>query len=155
MFFRKILFSLISVFKCKNQHIKGKIKFSKLIKHSKNEQAVKVYGKADDVVCTMHSGGTSGQPKIIELTNQAFNDLSVSLEKMYTRKIRGGGSEFSLVALPIFHAYGLGVSVHTCLTNQYSLILVPKFKPKTFNNLIRRYNVTFFAGVPVMFKKND
>ena len=72
---------------------------------------------------------------------------------MYTRKIRGGGSEFSLVALPIFHAYGLGVSVHTCLTNQYSLILVPKFKPKTFNNLIRRYNVTFFAGVPVMFKK--
>ena len=51
------------------------------------------------------------------------------------------------------HAYGLGVSVHTCLTNQYSLILIPKFKPKTFNNLIRSYNVTFFAGVPIMFKK--
>lgn len=153
VFFRKAVFSLISIFKCSGHHLKGKHKFSKLIKHSKNEQAVKVYGKADDVVCTMHSGGTSGQPKIIELTNYAFNDLSVSLEKMYTRKIRGGGSEFSLVALPIFHAYGLGVSVHTCLTNQYSLILVPKFKPKTFNNLIRRYNVTFFAGVPVMFKK--
>lgn len=148
---RKVLFLLFVIYKCRTY--KKAIKYSKLIKHNKNATLTEVEGKGSDVVCTMHSGGTSGQPKIIELQNNALNDLSVSLEKMYTRKIRGGGSEYSLVALPIFHAYGLGVSVHTCLTNQYSLILVPNFKPKKFNAIIKKYNVTFFAGVPVMFKK--
>ncbi len=148
---RKLFFFLFAISKCHTY--KKAIKFAKLIKHSKNMSAEEIEGKAEDVVCTMHSGGTSGQPKIIELQNKALNELSVSLEQMYTRKIRGGGSEYSLVALPIFHAYGLGVSVHTCLTNQYSLILVPTFKPKKYNSLIKKYNVTFFAGVPVMFKK--
>lgn len=148
---RKVFFLLFAIYKCRTY--KKAIKYSKLIKHNKNAKPTELEGRGDDVVCTMHSGGTSGQPKIIELQNSALNDLSIALEKMYTRKIRGGGSEYSLVALPIFHAYGLGVSVHTCLTNQYSLILVPNFKPKKFNAIIKKYNVTFFAGVPVMFKK--
>ena len=148
---RKLLFMIFSFYKCKTY--KKAIKYSKMIKSNKNAVPTEIEGKSKDVVCTMHSGGTSGVPKIIELQNCAFNDLSISLEKMYTRKIRGGGNEYSLVALPIFHAYGLGVSVHTCLTNQYSLVLVPNFKPKTFNKIIKKYNVTFFAGVPIMFKK--
>lgn len=149
--FRKPLFSLFV--RCKCKYYKKAIKYSELIRHSKKEANVKVKGKSDDVVCRMHSGGTSGQPKIIELQNFAFNNLSRELEKMYTRKERGGGSEYSLVALPVFHAYGLGVSIHTCLTNGYSVILVPKFQPKKLNAFIKRYNVTFFSGVPIMFKK--
>lgn len=153
--FRKIFYSMFA--RTRYKAYKKSLKFSKLIKHNNHADKNPIEncgeGNSQDVVCTMHSGGTSGQPKIIELQNFALNELSVSLEKMYTRKIRGGGSEYGLVALPMFHAYGLGVSVHTCLTNQYSIILVPKFKPKSFNRLIRRYNVTFFAGVPIMFKK--
>ena len=45
---------------------------------------------------TMHSGGTSGKPKIIELQNRALNILSTSLEQMYTRKQRGGGEASSV-----------------------------------------------------------
>lgn len=149
--FRKLFFMAFSSYKCKTD--KRAIKYSKMIKPPKSGLTTKLEATADDVVCTMHSGGTSGVPKIIELQNRALNELSISLEKMYTRKIRGGGNEYSLVALPVFHAYGLGVAVHTCLTNQYSLVLVPNFKPKTFNKLIKKYNVTFFAGVPIMFKK--
>ena len=150
--FRKGIYALYAKFKSKKcKHV---IKYSKLvpIKSQNDETNYKTnQGKADDVVCTMHSGGTSGQPKIVQLTNQALNNLSVCLEEMYTRKERG--TEFSLVALPMFHAYGLGVAVHTCLTNGYSLILTPKFNPKELNTLIKRHYVTFMAGVPVMFKK--
>lgn len=149
--FRKFFFFMFAITKSKSY--KKTLKYAKLIKHKKGQSETKVVGKGEDVVCTMHSGGTSGQPKIIEIQNKALNELSISLEEMYTRKIRGGGSEYSLVALPMFHAYGLGVSVHTCLTNKYSLILVPTFNPKKFNSIIKKYNVTFFAGVPVMFKK--
>ncbi len=149
--FRKPFFSIF--IKCKCKSYKYALKYSELIKHSKKENDTEISGKSSDVVCRMHSGGTSGQPKIIELQNSAFNNLSIELEKMYTRKERGGGSEYSLVALPVFHAYGLGVSIHTCLTNGYSAILVPSFQPKKLNNFIKKYNVTFFSGVPIMFKK--
>ena len=149
--FRKLFLALFALSKYKAN--KKALKYSKLIRHTKNSTLVEEQGREKDVVCTMHSGGTSGEPKIIEIQNGALNNLSVCLEQMYTRKIRGGGAEFSLVALPLFHAYGLGVSVHTCLTNGYSLVLAPKFKPKLYNKILRKYNVTFFAGVPVMFKK--
>ena len=66
-----------------------------MIKPPKSGLTTKLEATADDVVCTMHSGGTSGVPKIIELQNRALNELSISLEKMYTRKIRGGGNEYS------------------------------------------------------------
>lgn len=86
---RKLIFKIFSFYKCKTY--KNSIKYSKLVKNNKNVTPTEIEGKANDVVCTMHSGGTSGLPKIIELQNCAFNNLSVSLEKMYTRKIRGGG----------------------------------------------------------------
>lgn len=150
-FFRKLFYYIFAM--SKHKPCKNSIHYSKLIMHDPNAPKVDVEATDDDIVCTMHSGGTSGKAKIVALQNKALNELSVSLEKMYTRKVRGGGSEYGLVALPIFHAYGLGVAVHTCLTNQYSVILVPKFSPKNLNNIIREYNVTFFVGVPVMFKK--
>ena len=150
--FRKLFYYIFA--RTKHRPCKGSLAYSKLIYHNPNNKSeVEIEGAGSDIVCTMHSGGTSGKPKIVALQNDALNELSVSLEKMYTRKERGGGSEYSLVALPIFHAYGLGVAVHTCLTNKYSLILTPTFSPKNINNLIREYNVTFFVGVPVMFKK--
>lgn len=150
--FRKGIYSLYV--KIKTKACTKALKYSKLINHKTTQSPLnflRVGGKGSDVVCTMHSGGTSGEPKIVKLSNNALNNLSVSLEKMYTRKERG--TEFGLVALPMFHAYGLGVAVHTCLTNKYSLILAPKFLPKQINNYIRHHNVTFMAGVPIMFKK--
>ncbi len=101
----------------------------------------------------MHSGGTSGSPKIVCLSNNALNELCDNLFEMYTKIHPVGKNEYSLVALPIFHAYGLGVSIHTCLCNHYNLILVPKFNAKKLNKYIKFYNVSFMAGVPVMFKK--
>ena len=152
VFFRKGLYYLYT--KIKSKTCNHTLKYSKLINHKNKNSTANIVtggGLCDDVVCTMHSGGTSGQPKIVQITNRALNELSISLEKMYTRKERG--TEYGLVALPMFHAYGLGVAVHTCLTNKYSLILVPKFIPKEINNLIKYHNVTFMAGVPIMFKK--
>ena len=151
IFFRKFFYFIYKIHKTKD--IRGTIKFSKLIKHNQKDNDIKTYANKNTIVCTMHSGGTSGCPKIVALQNKAFDELSISLEKMYTRKERGGGSEYGIVSLPLFHAYGLGVSIHTCLTNKYSIILEPNFNPKKIIKLIKKYNVTFFAGVPIMFKK--
>ena len=147
--FRKLFYYLFARSKYKTNQ--ESIHYSKLIKRNKFYDELGVEGKGYNIACTMHSGGTSGQPKIIKLSNRALNNLSTSLEKMYTRKERN--HEYGLVALPMFHAYGLGVAVHTCLTNGYSLILMPKFQPKKMNNYVKYHNVTFIAGVPIMFRK--
>lgn len=147
---RKLAYSIYAL--TRHKPAQGTLSYSKLVWHNPMEVFHDlVEGEGEDVVCTMHSGGTTGEPRIVRLQNDALNRLSVSLEKMYTRKERKG--EFGVVALPIFHAYGLGVAIHTCLTNGYSVILMPKFWPKVINKYIRHYNVTFFACVPIMIRK--
>lgn len=134
----------------KIKHFKNSTPFKKTISAS-NEIGNNSLGKGSDIVCRMHSGGTSGKPKIIELTNDALNNLSDNLFAMYDRKVIPG--MWGLVLLPMFHAYGLGVSVHTCLVNKFNLVLTPKFSPKEAVRLIKKYKISFIAGIPIMFKK--
>ena len=153
-FFRKGVFLAYAKFKCIQSH--KSYKFGSLIgkyKLDAKPSTIESNAKGEDIVTSMHSGGTSGSPKIVMISNNALNDLCDNLYEMYIKFNKLPDNEYSLVALPIFHAYGLGVSIHTCLVNHYNLILVPKFNAKKLNSYIKNYNVTFMAGVPIMFKK--
>ena len=107
-------------------------------------------GGAEDIVVTMHSGGTDGTPKILKISNRALNALVDNLLFLKDHETKG---EYSLVMLPVFHAFGLGISVHYALTDGYNLCLASRFNARRANEYIKRFNVTFVAGVPVMFKK--
>lgn len=98
----------------------------------------------------MHSGGTDGTPKILKISNRALNALVDNLLFLKDHETKG---EYSLVMLPVFHAFGLGISVHYALTDGYNLCLASRFNARRANEYIKRFNVTFVAGVPVMFKK--
>ena len=149
--FRKAIFKVYARYKCKTS--KKALRYIRLINKASGKEMTKVAGVGISVVTTMHSGGTNGTPNIFCVSINALNTLFDILLTMYTKIHPVGENEYSLVALPIFHAYGLGVSIHTCLCNHYNLILMPKFNPRKINKNIRAYNVTFMAGVPVMFKK--
>lgn len=109
--------------------------------------------QADDdaIVCYMHSGGTTGNAKIVKLTNRALNGTAECIEKMYhpAETI----DCYSLVTLPVFHAYGLCAGVHTPLLLGYSVILVPRFDCKIVSRYIKKHNVTLWSVVPAMLKK--
>lgn len=110
-----------------------------------------VAGQGDDVVCYMHSGGTSGSPKIVRLTNDAFNGTAEAMIQMYQPKVLPG--DYNLATLPIFHAYGLCAAMHTPLCFGCNLILVPQFAPKAVKNYFKRYRITIWSVVPAMLKK--
>ncbi len=103
------------------------------------------------VVCYMHSGGTSGEPKIVQLTNDAINRTAECIKEMYNPS--NAKECCSLVTLPVFHAYGLCASVHTPLLLGYSLILVPRYDVKIVSKYMQKYNVTLWSVVPAMLKK--
>ncbi len=112
---------------------------------------VDVLGSGEDVVCYMHSGGTSGSPKIVKLTNFAVNQTALGIKTMYHPTV--DESCYNLVTLPVFHAYGLCAGVHAPLIIGYSLVLIPKFKAKTVFATLKKYKVTCWSVVPAMLKK--
>ena len=104
--------------------------------------------KKDDAVY-LHSGGTTGIPKNIVLTNGNFN--AIVEQAKITFPDLGIGDRL-LGILPLFHCFGLIVSICAPLTLGSTIILVPLFDAKRFDKLIRKYEPTFLAGVPTLFE---
>lgn len=105
--------------------------------------------KADDNAVILYSGGTSGAPKGILLSNRNFNALALQAHKM----VEATGQGKSLLAiLPIFHGFGLGVCIHTPLCCGMKVILVPDFSPKKFISLIKKNKPNAVCAVPSLLE---
>lgn len=142
---RKPVFALYA--KATSKRVKSALTYAKLLQR----RQTRVEGCGDDLVCYMHSGGTSGNPKIVKLTNFAINQTALGIKTMYHPTV--DENCFNLVTLPVFHAYGLCAGIHAPLIIGYSLVLIPKFKPKTVFAALKRHNVTCWSVVPAMLKK--
>ena len=104
---------------------------------------------SQDSAVILYSGGTTGINKGILLTNKNFNALSqqiVGANPMY----RPGDKV--LAVMPIFHGFGLGVSIHSFLSNGGRCVLVPRFTPKSYAKDLVKHKCNFVAGVPTLFE---
>lgn len=105
--------------------------------------------KAHDSAVILYSGGTTGNPKGILLSNLNFNALVLQTGCML-KEAKSGMSVLSI--MPIFHGFGLGVCIHTPLYLGMKCVLIPAFSFKEFANLIRKYKPNFLVGVPALFE---
>jgi long-chain acyl-CoA synthetase len=100
----------------------------------------------------LHSGGTTGAPKTVMLSDFNFNRLAGrAFEMLSVDGAEATGDKIMFSALPMFHGFGLGVCVHVILSCGAASLLVPKFAPKVAAKAIKKYNANIFAGVPTMF----
>jgi len=109
----------------------------------------RVKRNADDPAVILYSGGTTGTTKGIVLTNRNFNALGqqvIAANPMF----RIGDK--MLAAMPLFHGFGLGVCIHTMLSQGGRCILVPRFTAKSYARLIVKYKCNFIAGVPTLYE---
>ena len=93
----------------------------------------------DDPAVILYSGGTTGTTKGIVLTNGNFNALGQQIIRM-------------LAAMPLFHGFGLGVCVHSMLSQGGRCILIPRFTAKSYAKQIVKYKCNFIAGVPTLYE---
>ena len=108
----------------------------------------KVTNRASKEAVILYSGGTTGKPKGVVLSNKNFNAEGMQAFKMTGAKV----GEAVLTVMPIFHGFGLGVSVHTELISGMKCILIPAFKVNEFARLIKLYHPAFLIGVPTMYE---
>ena len=99
----------------------------------------------DAPVAILHTGGTTGIPKGVVLSNNNFNTIA------YQYKLSGmhllPGHRF-LDIMPPFIAYGVGAGVHMPFVVGMTSILVPKFDPDKFAKMIKKMKPNHMAGVP-------
>ena len=103
----------------------------------------------DDPAVILYSGGTTGTTKGIVLTNRNFNALG---QQVIAANPMFNPGDKMLAAMPLFHGFGLGVCVHTMLSQGGRCILVPRFTAKSYAKLITKYHCNFIAGVPTLYE---
>ena len=103
----------------------------------------------EDPAGILYSGGTTGTTKGIVLTNLNFNALGQQV--LAANPIFTPGDKM-LAAMPLFHGFGLGVCVHTMLSQGGRCILIPQFTAKSYAKDLVKHRCNFIAGVPTLYE---
>lgn len=142
---KSILFKML-----KEKQISGAISWKEFLKKGNGVRFSEYAGSGDEMAAIMYSGGTSGKSKGVMLTNRNFNALAI--QSYDTMGIADVSGMKCLNILPIFHGTGLGITVHSMLTNGICSVLIPKFETSKVCKLIFREKIEFIFGVPAVFE---
>ncbi len=143
---KKIAFYLVEGRKIPRIRDASVVWWNKLMK-GPYPKAEKAAMQTDDMAAILYSGGTTGVPKGIMLSNMNF----ISEGKQVTEWARLSGGDTVLAILPIFHGFGLGVCVNAAFMGGGKSVLVPQFTPKTVAKMIKSVRPNFIVGVPTLF----
>jgi len=102
----------------------------------------------EDLAVILYSGGTTGKPKGIMLSNRNF--ICEGMQVSAWGDLTAGDA--ILAILPVFHGFGLGVCLNAAFMGGAKSILVPQFTPEEVARLIRGKRPNFIVGVPTLFE---
>lgn len=105
--------------------------------------------KKDDLAVILHSGGTTGTPKGIMISNYNFNALS---QQSAVNVIDVRPRDKIVTILPIFHGFGLGVCIHTPLCLKVETILMPEYDANRFYKIWKNDRPHVILGVPTLWE---
>lgn len=98
----------------------------------------------------MTSGGTSGERRIIALSNQALNAFAKKLPVIaHPLNLT---EESALALLPYYHGFGFGVAIHGMLLSGATLDLIDKFHTAEVIRLIKEKKLSLLFGVPTVYR---
>lgn len=100
----------------------------------------------EETTCVVigHTGGTTGVPKGVKLTNLSFNGIAAQYQckLSYVRQ-----DKFLNLVVP-FAVYGLIVNLHMPLSLGMTVILIPKVDPNNTDKLLHKYKPNHVISIP-------
>lgn len=126
------------------------VSWAEFIKRAAGKEKRRSFDGSNDLpAIILHSGGTTGIPKEIVLSNRNFNSFGV--QSVITLPNVSVGDSM-LAILPIFHGFGLGVCVHVAFCYGACSVLIPRFDAKKFGKMLKKYRPTMIFGVPTLYE---
>jgi long-chain acyl-CoA synthetase len=98
----------------------------------------------------LHSGGTTGKPKVVALSSFSINALASN--GLDILGINDTKDKFMLAVLPVFHGFGLCMGMHACLAFGACNTLMPKFHSEQVVKYLKKKQISFIIGVPILFE---
>ena len=114
-----------------------------------NKKEFEANVKKDDLALILHSGGTTGSPKGIMISNYSFNAIA---QQGAVNVIDVRPQDKIVTILPIFHGFGLGICVHTPLCLGVEVILMPEYNAKRFYKIWKKDKPHVILGVPTLWE---
>ena len=105
--------------------------------------------KSGDLALILHSGGTTGSPKGIMISNYSFNAIA---QQGAVNVIDVRPKDKIVTILPIFHGFGLGICVHTPLCLRVEVILMPEYDANRFYKIWKKDKPHVILGVPTLWE---
>jgi long-chain acyl-CoA synthetase len=102
-----------------------------------------------DLAVLLYTSGTSGRPKGAMLTHAALAANHDQLDAIEPPVV--GSDDVVLLAMPLFHAYGLNTGLGTVARHAATGVLIDRFDPAASLAMIAEHGVTVTVGVPGMY----
>jgi long-chain acyl-CoA synthetase len=132
------------------QLTEGDVWMQDLISRQKSEDRPKVDISSNDPALFQYSGGTTGISKaaIALHRNLIANSLQIRLWMVSAED----GKEIVLMAIPLFHVYGMVAGMLFAIRTGAAMIMIPNARDlKDVLTNIQKYKTTIFPGVPTLY----
>ena len=103
--------------------------------------------KPDDVCNMQYTSGTTGFPKGVMLTHRNI----VNNGKTIGDRMDLSTADRMMIQVPMFHCFGMVLSMTSMMTHGGTLCPIPYFSPKSSLSCVNDEKITCFNGVPTMF----
>ena len=127
----------------------GLITWDEFLAKGKGVTAVEAPYVGDRTVAITHTGGTTGFPKGVMLTNDSMN--AVAFNFRHTGIRYNIGDRF-LGIIPTFTSYGMVCGMHMPFCMHCELIPIPKFVPTEMGKLVRQFRPNHMISTPAFYE---
>lgn len=135
----------------KYPNTENSILYQKFLKGAQKIDSVDTVDYEDGrTAAILYSGGTSGLPKGICLTDLNFN--ACALQSSVAMDIKINNKMRMLSCMPMFHGFGLGINIHIVLIFGACCMVMPTFNKHSYAKALIKKRPNFIAGVPTIFE---
>ena len=134
----------------KNKYASNVIRWKQFIKGGEGQSTAAEPYDPDHACVVVHTGGTTGSPKGVMLTDDCFNGIALQFQA-YPKLFHRGQKLMNV--MPPFIAYGFACGIHLPLVLGFTVIIIPNLDPAKLGSLVLKYKPEHMFGVPTHYQQ--